>query len=1464
MKSVTNAFSRLGEQNDVLSDISENTKATSESVAIGGDLYERVNELTTAITDLRDGKGGGGMGLQNAMAIALVAPSIGTIGKGLQFVVDAVNNLQGTGDEVKAKTEALVGGLTMLGDVGKSILQFAGYMALATPLLLVAMIGAPLIAISLFLLTTAVNLATKKLEKEQLEKVQMLGDVGKSILILMGTLALSSLIAPFALKGLGTTLLVVGLFALITYILPEDKVEALEKFGDGMLKVALGLGAMVAVLALTSLIIGPALKGLLGAVLIIAAIGGVFYLLESMGIIDKIEDGAKGLLFAAGAILGLGVALALFDIITPPLDVLLEIALVVGAVALMFGVVGIFQKQIYNGARALAFAALSIFVLGLALLFFTKVVGANIGGEDLLNSFAPLLLIGAIGVAFAIAGNFKSQIIQGAMAFIIGSVALIMLGVGVMLLSKGLGDSPLATIGWTLAFITGLGLVMAAAGVAAAFILPGAAALMVAGGALLSVGIGVLVMSKAYAKSGDMLKPNKDGVPGLVSLLTAIADGFVMWPWTAAGILLGSGAMIGAGVALITIGLGLTKFAKIVESGIDLAKLGADISLMIGTLAIPFQKIGAGEEMEVLDADGNKTTVKFGGGGGGLFGLGGSNPVAMGISSVLRMGTALSNIAGGVQNMANLKFPTGFDKDGKPTGYETIGGDAFKKVITNTMMMVGSLAVPFAAIGAGGKQTITMPDGTEKEVDFGAPSAGGLMGFLKGGGDVQKGIKAVMNMGQALSNIAGGVQDMALLKFPTGFDAEGKPTGYRQFDLAAAAQVTLNTHILVSALSSTFASIGSRPDAQGDTWWGGQSNITKGIEIVAGIGEPLLNLAKGVQAMADLKFPIYNEKGEITGYEQLPTDPAALRAKVGTNTQLLIQALTDTFTLIGSNNSGATSSWWQGTTSFEKGIEIVELISDPYKKLGDSVKTVIEIVKDLDGDAFAKKIQAMIGVFSSFEVLTVRKENVETVAMIADPYRKLGDSADSINKILTIKATGEQLKAKILAVVNSIAEAPALDPGETKSKLEFIDKIKKMYSSLSSAVPDVKTIIEGISEGPALKIKIKNILSAITESPVLGVDDSIIKAGFIYTVRRMYANLAGAVPSAITILMGITDGEALKLKIKQMIEAIVGPAGDDIPLIMAKGSFMNTLGRVYMKLAIAIPPIVAAMNAFAVEKGKAFTSIFGGETPADMYESKRTLFETIAKSYTKMAIAIPLIIGSVGTVEAETMDTFTKIYGGSLEQVDVGTLNARTALFTEIGNSYEKIGKGSTEISNAMNNSNMERLAIWKDMFVGPVNIIRPGMGYRYQEKLWNAIGKNMVATGGSYTTIAEAINSMDLTKLVEARQMFQALSVLAEGGESPEDILEAMGESLEAALQNLADMLQQFNNTVAQQGEAQGNILKDVAGIPGDILGGIKNALSGGGGGGSVDSAQIVNAITQLQTILVSRGIKVNTNDFG
>ena len=191
MQSVGSAFDRLGEQGDALTLIEENTRETKESVAVGGDLYTRIDELTTAILDIQSGKSAGGMkDIQQALALAIVAPSMKTIGMGLQYVVDAINNLQGSGKEISEKTEALLGGLTKLGEVGASILKFAGYMLLATPILLLTAAAAPIIGLGLFLLIGAIMLATKPLgDKKHLKNIERLQGVGLAILALGASLA---------------------------------------------------------------------------------------------------------------------------------------------------------------------------------------------------------------------------------------------------------------------------------------------------------------------------------------------------------------------------------------------------------------------------------------------------------------------------------------------------------------------------------------------------------------------------------------------------------------------------------------------------------------------------------------------------------------------------------------------------------------------------------------------------------------------------------------------------------------------------------------------------------------------------------------------------------------------------------------------------------------------------------------------------------------------------------------------------------------------------------------------------------------------------------------------------------------------------------------------------------------------------------------------------------------------------
>ena len=86
------------------------------------------------------------------------------------------------------------------------------------------------------------------------------------------------------------------------------------------------------------------------------------------------------------------------------------------------------------------------------------------------------------------------------------------------------------------------------------------------------------------------------------------------------------------------------------------------------------------------------------------------------------------------------------------------------------------------------------------------------------------------------------------------------------------------------------------------------------------------------------------------------------------------------------------------------------------------------------------------------------------------------------------------------------------------------------------------------------------------------------------------------------------------------------------------------------------------------------------------------------------------------------------------------------------------------------------------------------------------------------------------------------------------------MGESLEEALQNLADMLSEFKGSVeegvAAQTEASGGLIDALNPMSG-VLRSFNSRQTQKGG----DSDDVVRAVKQLQTALISQGIKIKSS---
>jgi len=1333
------AFDKFSSKDGVLGEISANTLLVAETFDEGGEIFDRIDRMVEAIETIVESTQSGSGGLQEAIVLNLVAPTLKPIGLGMGFIIDALNQAE-SAEDLTSKFGALNAGLVVLGDIGKSILMFAATMVIGIPILMIAAVTAPVWVGGIYVIIQGIKMATQGLEEGELDKLIILHAIGASIVKFGLLMAAMVLIAPVALVGmLFTVPLLLGVVAIAKYIGEHFTEEALDKFmtfNKAMVILGLGILSIGLSLALVAVLAKHIIMGLFVFGVVALGLGAIFMLWEKLFQIDetKAEAYAKSLAFLGIGIITIGLGLMLMNAfagaIIKGLMVAALVLIVIGGVFFLFQKMGI-NKTIKKTASGLILAAGAILALSVALAL------SNLIMPGFLDTMGILMIIGAVALTMFFIGKQIGNIVKGALA-------LIVMGIGLFALSVGIGFMRLAIpsvevgIGM-IALIGGIGLVFGVIGMAFANVALGGAAMIIAGVALIVLGLGVMAMMHS-------LPTVEEGI-GMLLLIGGLGLVFGVAGLAAAFIALGAASMIVAGVALIVIGAGVAIMAAATKDvtmdqvlvmgaiigGIGVAMAAAGLAsplILLGSVAmtaagiavlaisvgmaalaaIDFNKLGT------ISEKGNKAFNWSG--EKGFFGGKKSNfetamdAIADGMSlgplSILGImtgapvmilaGAALTSIALGLRVFTSA-----------------IGDTDLPRLSDNVQMIVSGLSETFAEVGA---------------------SMGGPFWFTS---DVYKGIQATRGMGTSLTGIAKGVQAMAMLRFPTGFDKEGNPTGYETIDLGTAVpNLVANTKLIITGLSSAFAEVGESKAAQGSSWFS-SSSYEKGIDVVQKMGTPLFNLAKGVQSMAMLKFPTgFDKDGNATGYKSIG-DVDTLVAKLAKNTKALIIGLAGVFEEVGASGVGSGGGWFS-SSNFEKGAEIALQLADPY-------------------------------------------------------------------------------------------------------------------SSLADAVESVATLTEGITDPVLLREKVTSLVETISVIGGFWVQSFFDGVNAARNVKEPYSILASAVTDVTTITSAISDGAEVREKVSAMIESIVGTNDDGVDM-GAKTSLIHAIGWTYGKLGVAIPLIVNAITQFTVEKGKAFASIFGGETPAEMYEAKNKMLKTLATSYMRMAVAIPMIVASVNSLAAEPMNEFTKLYGGVTNDIEV--LAAKSTLFEAVGSSYQKIGAAAPQIASAINGTSLEQMQGWTGMFVGDVGFLRPIAGYNAQTELWSTIGNSLTMGATAFPQISAGINAVDYNKLVESRRMFEALGVLAEGGE-PSDILAAMGESLEVAMQRLADILMEFQTSVGESQDAQGGFLSELASLPGKLVGGVADGIRGDSGGGN--NAEVVRAVKQLQNALTKTGIKISNN---
>jgi hypothetical protein len=321
---------------------------------------------------------------------------------------------------------------------------------------------------------------------------------------------------------------------------------------------------------------------------------------------------------------------------------------------------------------------------------------------------------------------------------------------------------------------------------------------------MLTMSAGLLAFNYAYGKFNEsgLFTDKGEGVP-FVNTMNAIIDGMVIGPMRLVGLYAAFPAWIGAGVALVSIGAGISKFVEMVEKNVDVKSVGASVASVLGSVA--------GAIIEVYN-----TGIDW-------------DNVEDGLDAFGEVGNVIMGLAEGVAKMATLQFPI-YGEGGKISGYFGINDKQFEQVSANIKLLMTTVGDALAEIGR-----------TQGETSW----------FSKS--DAEKGKEIIQGIGGDLVGIVDFVQKAATLQFPI-YDANGKQIGVQNLDpamLEKGGQVYRNIVAMVRSVSDALAEIGSGAAAQ--SGWFSDSDIEKGKEAIRGVAGDIGGIAELVKSVATVQ-----------------------------------------------------------------------------------------------------------------------------------------------------------------------------------------------------------------------------------------------------------------------------------------------------------------------------------------------------------------------------------------------------------------------------------------------------------------------------------------------------------------------------------------------------------------------------------------------------------------------------------
>ena len=304
------------------------------------------------------------------------------------------------------------------------------------------------------------------------------------------------------------------------------------------------------------------------------------------------------------------------------------------------------------------------------------------------------------------------------------------------------------------------------------------------------------------------------------------------------------------------------------------------------------------------------------------------------INGNLKLAELISKIGSAVKDMANLRIPKGYDKEGKATGYEVMTAKHFRAAANSINAIITTLG-----------ESIIISYESHKE-------------WFKNGEDsiFAQACTAIGSMGNMISQIAGGISAYAQLKIPNwaaGVNADGTPKQYMKMNKKTFTNAAKTINSIVTRIGQTIIDTYTNHKKWFDD--GEDSDFVVACTAIGHMGEMIGSIAEGIKSYAELKIPIkYDKNGKAIDFRELnKTDFENASKHISTVISTIGGAIIKEF--------DTHKDWFQvesegDTTPFQRVIEGCTAMGEMISSIAEGVQKYGEGKMPIDWDKNGKPI----------------------------------------------------------------------------------------------------------------------------------------------------------------------------------------------------------------------------------------------------------------------------------------------------------------------------------------------------------------------------------------------------------------------------------------------------------------------------------------------------------------------------